>query len=107
MTNHIWDGQWIIGNRNRFEQLPLYLQTIVSRNMNDTAVLQRADIMALNTLLEKNLPALTGMEVTRPNIAPFIAKLNQTNFYSYWRTSFGGEAWAILEKYAGPLLSIN
>jgi len=102
MTNHMWDGYWFMGNKKLFEQLPPDLQAIVTRNVAESAILQRADVRKMNDGLQADLKA-KGMAVNDTNPDPFREKLRQAGFYSEWKTKFGDEAWSLLEKYTGKL----
>jgi tripartite ATP-independent transporter DctP family solute receptor len=102
MTNHMWDGYWFMGNKKLFEQLPSDLQIIVTRNVAESAVLQRADVRKMNDGLQAELQA-KGMAINSTNADPFREKLRQAGFYSEWKAKFGDEAWSLLEKYTGKL----
>lgn len=102
MTNHIWDGFWVLGNKASFAKLPSDLQEIVTRNVNAAGVEQRALTMQLNTSLVDDLKA-KGLMFNNPDIAAFRAKLSKSGFYSEWRKRLGEEAWATLEKYSGSI----
>jgi tripartite ATP-independent transporter DctP family solute receptor len=102
MTNHMWDGYWFMGNKKLFEQLPPDLQAIVTRNVAEAAVLQRAEVRRLNDSLQADLKA-KGMTFNNTNADLFRDKLRQAGFYAEWRTKFGEDAWALLEKYTGKL----
>ena len=102
MTNHMWDGYWFMGNKSLFEQLPTDLQTIVTRNVAEAAVLQRAEVRQLNDSLQADLNA-KGMVFNTANPDLFRNQLRQAGFYAEWRNKFGEEAWALLEKYTGKL----
>ena len=73
LTNHMWDGYWFIGNRRAWEKLPTDLKEIVSRNINDAALLQRADVETLSNTLKADLQA-KGLEFIRPLTGPRSAK---------------------------------
>ncbi len=96
MTNHMWDGFWMLGNRRAWGGLPEDLQAIVSENFNSSAVEQRADIAALNASLQGELEG-NGMAFNTPDPAPFQAKLVEGGFYAEWEETYGAEAWAILK----------
>jgi len=102
MTNHMWDGYWFMGNKKLFEQLPPDLQAIVTRNVAESAVLQRADVRKMNDGLQADLKA-KGMVINETSSDPFREKLRQAGFYSEWKAKFGDEAWSLLEKYTGKL----
>ncbi len=100
LTNHMWDGFWILGNRRAWEGLPEDIQEIVANNFNAAADLERADVMQLNANLRGELEG-HGMEFNEPDPALFQAKLNEAGFYAEWKGRFGDEAWGILEEAVG------
>lgn len=102
LTNHMWDGFWMLGNQRNFARLPGELQQIVRRNLNEAGVRQRADVRKLNDGLVGELTA-KGMQFNDTRNAPFRDKLRAAGFYREWRTKFGAEGWGLLEKYAGSL----
>ncbi|NKN36091.1 TRAP transporter substrate-binding protein [Agrobacterium sp. a22-2] len=104
MTNHMWDGFWILANRRAWEALPDDMKDIVSRNFNAAAELERKDVMALNQSLRGDLEG-HGMTFNVPDPVPFQEKLRSANFYSDWKGKYGDEAWAILEKAVGKSLT--
>lgn len=100
MTNHMWDGFWMLSNRRSWGNLPDDLKEVVAANFNASAVEQRADIMALNATLQGELEA-EGMIFNSPETAPFQQKLVEAGFYEEWKEAYGDEAWAILEAATG------
>jgi TRAP-type C4-dicarboxylate transport system substrate-binding protein len=103
MTNHMWDGFWMLGNRRSWGGLPDDLKEIVATNFNASAVEQRADIEKLNATLQGELEA-NGMVFNNPETEPFRQKLIDAGFYTEWKGTFGDEAWAILENATGQTL---
>lgn len=103
MTNHMWDGYWFLANRRAFERLPADLRDIVTREINAAAIRQREDVAALNESLQKSL-AQRGMQFNAVDPAPFRAQLRKAGFYAEWKSRYGDEAWALLEKAAGGLI---
>ncbi|UIK05236.1 TRAP transporter substrate-binding protein [Neorhizobium galegae] len=104
MTNHMWDGFWILLNRRSWQALPADLQGIVSKHFNAAAELQRKDVMGLNATVQAELEG-KGMKFNKPDGALFQEKLRAANFYKDWKAKYGDEAWAILEKAIGKSLS--
>jgi TRAP-type transport system periplasmic protein len=102
MTNHIWDGNWVLANGDSWASLPPDLQGIVERNFDASALEQRADIARLNASLRDTL-AGRGLIVNAPDPAPFKQKLQEAGFYASWRNQFGSATWELLEKYVGKL----
>jgi TRAP-type transport system periplasmic protein len=103
MTNHMWDGFWMLSNRRSWGAIPDDLKEIVATNFNESAVEQRADIEALNASLQGELES-HGMSFNNPDTAPFQQKLSEAGFYQEWEEKFGEEAWAILERSTGAAL---
>ncbi|MFC7397891.1 TRAP transporter substrate-binding protein [Chelatococcus sp. GCM10030263] len=102
LTNHLWGGTWFIGNRARMEKLPPNLRDIVTKHINEAALDERADIAQTAAKVRADLSA-KGMTISEPNLEPFKAMLNGSGFYAGWQKRVGDEAWALLEKYVGPL----
>jgi tripartite ATP-independent transporter DctP family solute receptor len=102
LTNHMWDGFWFLANGRAWEQLPADLRAIVSRHVNAAALKQRADVAALNSSLQGELTA-RGMVFNRPASEPFRERLRSAGFYAEWKSKYGDEAWALLERACGKL----
>lgn len=102
LSNHCWSGYWIVANRRALSGLPPDLQEIVSRNFDATAVNERADLVAMDRSLQAELTS-KGMTFNTPDAAQFRSALVKTGFYMQWQKTYGGEAWAQLEKYTGKL----
>jgi len=102
VTNHMWDGFWMLANAASWAKLPPELQEIVARSFNEAAMNERADVAKLNASLADSLKA-KGMVFNAPDTEPFRAALRKAGFYAEWKGKYGDEAWAVLEKYAGSL----
>jgi tripartite ATP-independent transporter DctP family solute receptor len=102
MTNHMWDGFWLIANRRAMNAIPAELRATVEKLLNAAAMKQREDIAALNQSLEGQLKA-RGLVFNTPDPAPFRAKLLQAGFYKEWKDKFGTQAWGLLEGAVGGL----
>ena len=102
LTNHMWDGFWFLANGKAWARVPADLQAVIARNLDRSAVDQRADIRQLNDTLRSELAA-KGLEFIGVDPAPFRAKLQASGFYKEWRGKYGDEAWAVLEKFTGPI----
>ena len=102
LTNHMWDGFWMLANKRAWERLPADLQTIVARNWNAAAMLERADTAKLNATLQADL-AKQGLVFNQPKPEDFRDVLKKAGFYAEWKGKYGAEAWALLEKASGTL----
>jgi tripartite ATP-independent transporter DctP family solute receptor len=101
-TNHMWDGFWFLANAKSWGTLPKDLQEIATRNINEAALKDRADIKALNDGLGASLQA-RGMVFNAPDPQSFRDALKKAGFYDEWKKNYGPEAWALLEKFTGSL----
>ncbi|MES2116447.1 MAG: TRAP transporter substrate-binding protein [Pseudomonadota bacterium] len=99
ITNHVWNGYWLLMNPRRWNTLPPAIQAIVRKNMNQSAMDLRADVARLNPSLEQTL-AKKGMTINRADPKPFRDALRKAGFYAEWRKKFGEESWAVLTRYA-------
>jgi tripartite ATP-independent transporter DctP family solute receptor len=102
MTSHMWDGFWMLANKRGFAALPADAQAIVARELNRSALEERADLVALNGSVAEDLKAkgLTFVEVDKP---AFREALKSAGFYAEWKKKYGDEAWGILESEVGVL----
>ena len=104
LTNHMWDGFWLLGNRRAWGALGDKNQQIVADAFNASAVQQRADVMALNASLRGELEK-AGFVFNDVDPKPFEDKLREAGFYAEWKKTYGEEAWAILEQAVGRTLA--
>jgi TRAP-type C4-dicarboxylate transport system substrate-binding protein len=98
----MWDGFWFLANKRSWDKLPQDLQAIVAKNINAAGMKERADVAELNANLQKELAA-KGLAFNQPDPAAFRAQLRKAGFYSEWKSKYGDEAWALLERGAGKL----
>jgi tripartite ATP-independent transporter DctP family solute receptor len=102
ISNHVWDGHWIVFNRAAWDRLPDNIKTIVANAFNDGALKQRAEVRQLNDSLQANLEK-RGLAFNTAETQSFRDLLNQAGFYKEWREKLGNEVWTILEKQVGKL----
>ena len=101
-TNHMWDGFWFLANAKAWNGLPADVGDVISRNLNKSALDQRADIFKQNETFKADLTA-KGMEFIKVDPKPFRDKLQSAGFYKEWKGKYGEEAWSVLEKFTGPI----
>ena len=82
--------------------LPAEAQAIVARELNKSALEERADIARLNGSVADDLKSrgLIFVEVDKP---AFRQALKTAGFYADWKKKYGDEAWGILEAETGTL----
>ncbi len=100
VTNHMWDGFWLLANRRMWERLPADAQEIVARELNAAAVAERTDVATLN---EDGRRTLEGKGLAFNDVEPaaFRDALRAVGFYKEWRGKYGEEAWRVLEESVG------
>ena len=102
LTNHSWDGGFIVGNRASWEALPPDMQAIVSRIFNEEGLKQRAASASLADSLRSSL-AERGITFTEPPRAAMVDTLRERGYYREWRQKYGEAAWKSLARYAPAL----
>ncbi|MDE2515874.1 MAG: TRAP transporter substrate-binding protein [Rhodospirillales bacterium] len=102
LTNHMWDGFWMVVNGPAWKRLPPDIQALVSKELGQAAIEDRADIAALDAGLKAKLQS-QGLTFNAPDPASFRAMLQKSGFYATWRGKFGAEAWSALEQVVGKL----
>lgn len=103
MTNHMWDGFWLLANGRMWRGLPDDVKEIMTQVFNDEAILQRQDIASINVSLRGELEG-NGMTFNDVTAADFQKKLVDAGFYAEWKGKFGDDAWAKLEAAVGHAL---
>lgn len=98
LTAHWWTGFTLLAHAGRWQDLPAAIRDIVERNADKFALLQRADIEAVNTGGAAALARL-GMAVNTADAADIRAGLG--DFYRRWQAKSDPAAWALLEEAAG------
>ena len=102
LTNHMWDGYWLLANRRAFGRMPADMQAVVARTFDAAALEQRTDVAGLNAALQGKLAA-AGLAFNPVDPAPFRQALHDAGFYKDWRGRYGEAAWALLEGAVGGL----
>jgi tripartite ATP-independent transporter DctP family solute receptor len=102
LTNHMWDGFWLVQNQQALAQLPAPLADLVQSEFSRAADLQREDLARLAEALPAKMQA-AGMALNTPEPASFRDVLRRTGFYAQWRRRLGAPAWRALEDAVGGL----
>jgi tripartite ATP-independent transporter DctP family solute receptor len=100
LTNHAWDGFWLVVNGNTWKSLPVDVQGVLEKHFNAAAKKQRDDIAKANTDLQKKLEA-KGLKFNHVDQEPFRAALKASGFYTQAEAQFGTEAWGLLQTFSG------
>ena len=102
LTNHMWDGFWILWNQAAWRKLPDDLKEIVSRNFHEAVRAERKDIIEQNATVQDRL-ARKGLAFNTPDRDAFKQILVEAGFYKDWKEKMGPDMWSKLEAAVGPL----
>ncbi len=102
MTNHMWDGFWLLGNRRAFDKLPADAQAVVNKEFAAAAMAERVDIAKLNTDVRATLEK-RGLAFSEVDTTVFRDALKTAGFYKEWRGKYGEDAWHVLEEAVGAV----
>lgn len=103
ISNHMWDGWWVLTNRRSWEKLPSDLQKIVAGALDEAAVAMRVDLAKIGDGLVDRLKS-RGLTInTIDDLSGFRDMLQKSGFYGDWRKQYGEELWLALESVTGKL----
>ena len=102
LTNHAWDGFWLIANGRVWRTIPADVQQIMAKHFDAAARKQREDNVRLSADVQKSLEA-KGLTFNTVDPAPFQAALRNSGFYKQARDKFGSDGWSALQQYASNL----
>jgi tripartite ATP-independent transporter DctP family solute receptor len=102
LTNHMWDGFWLIQNQKALSRLPGDLRELIQFEFSGAAERQREDLAVLAETLPKKMQD-EGLILNRPDTQIFRQHLRDKGFYAHWRSQLGESSWRTLESYVGGL----
>jgi tripartite ATP-independent transporter DctP family solute receptor len=102
VTNHMWDGFWLLANPRAFKKLPDDMQAIVQREFSRSSLEVREDVAKLNDSLRATL-STKNLVFNDVDPDAFRQALRKAGFYAEWKGKFGDEAWKTLEASVGAL----
>ena len=98
LTGHWWTGFTLLAHAPTWQALPAAIRAVVERNAETYALLQRADVEAVNAAGAAAL-AEAGMVVNTADTDSIRARLG--DFATRWRARFDPAAWALLDAARG------
>lgn len=102
LTNHMWDGYWILANGRMWRGLPEDARKVISKHMTASGLRQREAIAKANESLVTELTQ-NKLTIHKVDQAAFRRQLSSAGFYGEWAKRFGADGWRLLEKHAGSL----
>jgi tripartite ATP-independent transporter DctP family solute receptor len=103
ISNHSWDGWFILINARAFRRLPSDLQTILMTAFDEAGTANRADMVKHNAGAKDFLASKGLVFNTISDRNAFREHLKHAGFYIDWRQKFGDEAWRNLLKHASGI----
>ncbi len=102
LTNHMWDGYWMLANPAMWRGLTPAIRDIVAEEFDVAALAERSDLAKLDPNLRGDV-AMAGLTINPVETALFQQALQRAGFYKEWKSKFGDVAWRKLEDAAGGL----
>ena len=102
LTNHIWDGKWVVASGAVWESLGPRNRDIIAAEFDKAAGAERADLNRMNPELRGDL-AETGLRINNVDTTAFQRQLQQAGFYKQQREIYGDKAWNLLQDNVGAL----
>ncbi len=103
LTRHQPTPYFMLANGPAWRRLPSDLQEILTRNLNQSAVTERADIFNGETPLEATLRS-QGITILEPDHDSFRDTIRKAGLYVQWRDIYGAKAFDALGETAGKLI---
>ena len=101
ITNHIWNGGWLVGNLQLWNSFPPDVQQIILRNQAKYGAAECRDVVAQSNSLADKLRR-RGMTINTADVSGMRTGL--TPFYVRYKEHFGNTAWSLLEEGVGRKL---
>jgi TRAP-type transport system periplasmic protein len=102
ITNHVWACIHYSFGNPYWDKLPNDLKDLSTKHFTAAAMTERDDWQTMTKQEQQNLTS-KGMVFNNPDVKPFQETLKKAGFYGEMRKKSGDKAWALLEKYVGPL----
>jgi TRAP-type transport system periplasmic protein len=102
LTRHSWDGLWVLTSKAVWEVMPKGWKELITRHF-DAAVLGQHDDFATQDFRLQTQLAGKHLRLNEIDRGLFVQAIEKDGYYKNWKSRFGPEAWAALEKYTGPL----
>ncbi|GJD52743.1 hypothetical protein OPKNFCMD_5510 [Methylobacterium crusticola] len=99
LSNHIWQGNWILFNGRVWKSIPERLQEIVETRLNEAGRAQRNDLAGLEQSYRDTM-IKSGMTFNEVDADSFRAKLKSAGYYADVRRRFGDQGFQMLEDAA-------
>lgn len=100
MSNHIWQGNWVLINGRAWHSLPSNLQEIMEKRLNEAGLAQRKDLADLEQSYRETM-IKAGVQFNDPDTDSLRNKLKASDYYIAAKKKFGDQAWKTLEDAAG------
>ena len=103
LSNHIWQGNWVLFNGRIWKTIPEKLQEVIEGRLNEAGRTQRNDLAGLEQSYRDTM-IKGGIAFNDVDADSFRAKLKTAEYYAEVRRKFGDQAFQLLEEAAGSSL---
>ena len=103
LSNHIWQGNWVLFNGRIWKTVPEKLQAVIEGGLNEAGRAQRNDLAGLEQSYRDTM-IKGGIAFNDVDADSFRAKLKTAEYYAEVRRKFGDQAFQLLEEAAGSSL---
>ncbi len=103
MSNHIWQGNWVLINGRAWRGLPPNLQEIMEQRLNEAGLAQRKDLAAQEQSYRDTMTK-AGIAVQRRRRRLVPQEAHGDRLLHRRPQKFGDEAWKLLEEASGGTL---
>jgi TRAP-type C4-dicarboxylate transport system substrate-binding protein len=100
LTNHIWSGYTFLANADAWQKLPKPLRDIAEKNFEAARLASNDDFAKNDGTVNDRLKSL-GLAINNCDIPAFRRTVRDAGLYAQWKTLYGADAWALLEKSVG------
>jgi TRAP-type transport system periplasmic protein len=104
LSNHVWQGNWVLFNGRAWRSLPGPLQDVVEHRLDEAGLAQRADLARLDVSYRAAM-SRAGMRIAAVDAPSFRERLSRSGYYERARRKFGDAAWTTLEEAVGGRLA--
>jgi len=104
LSNHMWQGNWVLFNGRAWRGLPGSLQEVVERRLDEAGLAQREDLARLDATYRAAM-AKAGMSLDAVDGLSFRERLSRSGYYQRARRKYGEAAWKTLEESVGSQLA--
>jgi tripartite ATP-independent transporter DctP family solute receptor len=102
ITHHSWNAENMLANNDAWMKLPQNLRDLAEKHFEAARQTSNDELIKGDPLVLERLKQL-GMQVNNVDRPSFQRALKDAGLYAQWRTTYGAQAWSMLEKQVGRI----